>query len=111
MLCFLNPGAARAPTRGRGEGLAGRSMWQLNIRWRHVNWVTERDPPMIYIRPMPYLTDAELAEIVPDLRAMAAIEASAEVRDAANRLAERYTAMAAAAQIAERGAVRELAQA
>jgi hypothetical protein len=44
-------------------------------------------------------------------RAMAAIEASAEVRDAANRLAERYTAMAAAAQIAERGAVRELAQA
>jgi hypothetical protein len=41
-----------------------------------------------------YVTEAELAEIVPDLRAMASIEASAEVRAALNRLADRYAAMA-----------------
>ena len=43
---------------------------------------------------MPYVTQAELAEIVQDLRAMAIIEVSAEVRAALNRLADRYTAMA-----------------
>jgi hypothetical protein len=43
---------------------------------------------------MPYVTEAELVEIVPDLRAMASAEASAEVRDALNRLADRYAAMA-----------------
>lgn len=30
---------------------------------------------------MPYVTDAELVEIVPDLRALAAAQASAEVRE------------------------------
>jgi hypothetical protein len=45
---------------------------------------------------MQYVTEAELVEIVPDLRAMATVEASAEVRAALNRLAERYSAMAAA---------------
>jgi hypothetical protein len=44
---------------------------------------------------MPYVTHAELVEIVPQLRAMATVEASAEVRAALNRLADRYTAMAA----------------
>jgi hypothetical protein len=44
--------------------------------------------------PMSYVTDAELVEIVPDLRAMASIELSAEVRAALTRLADRYAAMA-----------------
>ena len=44
---------------------------------------------------MPYVTDAELAEIVPDLRALAAVEASAEIRAALIRLADRYASMAA----------------
>jgi hypothetical protein len=43
---------------------------------------------------MPYVTDAELVEIVPDLRALATVEASAEVRAALIRLADRYAAMA-----------------
>jgi hypothetical protein len=43
---------------------------------------------------MSYVTEAELVEIVPDLRAMASVEASTEVRDALNRLADRYAAMA-----------------
>ena len=42
---------------------------------------------------MPYLTDAELAEIVPDLPALAAVEASAEVRAALTLLADRFAAM------------------
>ncbi len=44
---------------------------------------------------MSYVTAAELNEIVPDLRAMASVEASAEVRAALIRLADRYAAMAA----------------
>jgi hypothetical protein len=44
---------------------------------------------------MPHVTQAELVEMVPALRAMASIEASAEVRAALNRLADRYAAMAA----------------
>jgi hypothetical protein len=47
---------------------------------------------------MSHVTQAELVEIVPDLRAMARVEASAEVRDALNRLADRYAAMAAECQ-------------
>jgi hypothetical protein len=47
---------------------------------------------------MSYVTPAELVEIVPDLRAMASIEASADVRAALNRLADRYAAMAADCQ-------------
>jgi hypothetical protein len=43
---------------------------------------------------MSTVTEAELVEIVPDLRAMARSETSAEVRDAMNRLADRYAAMA-----------------
>ena len=44
---------------------------------------------------MPYVTCAELIEIVPNLRAMADVEASDEVRDALKRLADRYAAMVA----------------
>jgi hypothetical protein len=47
-----------------------------------------------YKEPMPYVTQAELVEIVPDLRAMASVETSEEVRAALNRLADRYAAMA-----------------
>lgn len=43
---------------------------------------------------MSYVTDAELAEIVPDLRAAALVETSEDVRAALNRLADRYAAMA-----------------
>jgi hypothetical protein len=42
---------------------------------------------------MPYVTDAELVEIVPDLRALAAVETSAEARAALIRLADRYAEM------------------
>jgi hypothetical protein len=48
-----------------------------------------------YSRLMSYISPAELAEIVPDLRALAAVETSDEVRAALLRLAERYAAMAA----------------
>jgi len=44
---------------------------------------------------MSHVTDAELVEIVPDLRAMARVETSAEVRAALIRLADRYAALAA----------------
>jgi hypothetical protein len=44
--------------------------------------------------PMSYVTEAELVEIVPDLRALAGVETSAEVRAALIRLADRYAAMA-----------------
>jgi hypothetical protein len=47
---------------------------------------------------MPYVTQAELVEIVPDLRAMASVETSEEVCAALNRLADRYAAMAAECQ-------------
>jgi len=50
---------------------------------------------------MSHVTLAELVEIVPDLRAMAGVEASAEVRAALNRLADRYAAMAAEPQAFE----------
>jgi hypothetical protein len=43
---------------------------------------------------MPNVTQAELVEIVPDLRALASVETSAEVRAALIRLANRYAAMA-----------------
>ena len=55
-----------------------------------------------YIGVMPYVTQAELVEIVPDLRAMAIAEVSTEVRAALNRLADRYAAMAAKTQMPER---------
>jgi hypothetical protein len=46
---------------------------------------------------MSYVTHAELIEIVPDLRAIAKVEASAEVRAVLIRLADRYAAMASGA--------------
>jgi hypothetical protein len=42
---------------------------------------------------MSIVSRAELGEIVSYLRAMAAAEPGGEVRDALNRLADRYTAM------------------
>jgi hypothetical protein len=61
-----------------------------------VSYVTADIRLGVYAGAMPYVTQAQLAEIVPELRAMAIGEASAEVRVALNRLADRYTAMAAA---------------
>jgi hypothetical protein len=43
---------------------------------------------------MSYLTPSELAEIVLELRTLAAVETSEEVRAALIRLADRYAAMA-----------------
>ena len=43
---------------------------------------------------MSYVTQAELVEIVPDLRAMALVETCLDVCAALNRLADRYAAMA-----------------
>ena len=40
------------------------------------------------------MSQSELVEIVPDLRALARVETSAEVRAALIRLANRYAAMA-----------------
>jgi hypothetical protein len=42
-----------------------------------------------------YVTEAELVEIVPDLRALASVETCPDVRAALIRLANRYEAMAA----------------
>ena len=39
------------------------------------------------------VTQADLLEIVPELRAMAAAEPTEKVRDALNRLIDRYSAM------------------
>ena len=47
---------------------------------------------------MSYVSEAELVEIVPNLRAMADVETSTEVRAALNRLADRYAAMAGGCQ-------------
>jgi hypothetical protein len=47
---------------------------------------------------MSHITAAELIELVPDLLAMATVEASPEVRDALIRLANRYAAMAGDSQ-------------
>ena len=55
-----------------------------------------------YMGVMPYVTQAELVEIVPDLRAMAIVEASTEGRAALNRLADRYAAMPEKCQTPER---------
>jgi hypothetical protein len=48
----------------------------------------------ILFRAAADVTEAELVEIVPDLRALASVETSAEVRAALIRLANRYAAMA-----------------
>lgn len=47
---------------------------------------------------MTYISPTELAEIVPDLRALAAVEPTETVRDALLRLAARYAAMGMADQ-------------
>ena len=55
---------------------------------------------------MSYVTEAELVEIVPDLRALASVETSAEVRAALIRLANRYAAMALSCRNLARSRVR-----
>jgi len=47
---------------------------------------------------MSYVTEAELIEIVPDLRALASAETCPDVRAALTRLADRYAAMAAGSE-------------
>ena len=47
-----------------------------------------------YTGAMANVTEVELVEMVPGLRAMASVEVSGEVREALTRLAARYAAMA-----------------
>ena len=79
--------------------MIARSLVRLPIS---VSWITAGIKLSAYIGVMPYVTQAELVEIVPDLRAMAITEVSTEVRAALNRLADRYAAMAARCQTPER---------
>ena len=79
--------------------MIARSLVRLPIS---VSWITAGIKLSAYIGVMPYVTQAELVEIVPDLRAMAITEVSTEVRAALNRLADRYAAMAARYQTPER---------
>jgi hypothetical protein len=71
---------------------------ELNIKKRgltgRVNWITGSIWSGLYREVMSHVTQAELVEIVPDLRAMACVETSAEVCAALIRLADRYAAMA-----------------
>jgi len=52
---------------------------------------------------MSYITANDHSEMVPDLRAMARVEASAEVRAALIRLADRYAAWGNEAGDADQG--------
>jgi hypothetical protein len=62
--------------------------------WRYVTWLTDIDRWLCYRAVMSKLvTQAELLEIVPELRAMAAAEPADNVREALNRLVDRYAAM------------------
>jgi hypothetical protein len=74
----------------------------LILLFAAVSWITAGIMLSAYIGVMPYVTQAELVEIVPDLRAMAIAEVSTEARAALNRLADRYAAMAAKSQKPER---------
>ena len=49
------------------------------------------------------VTHAELAGIVADLRAMAAVEPRLPVRDALNRMVDRYSAMSSKERLAPTG--------
>jgi predicted DNA-binding transcriptional regulator YafY len=60
-----------------------------------VAWLTANGGSGVYQEPMSNVTQTELVEMVPGLRALARVETSTEVRAALNRLAERYAAMAA----------------
>ena len=75
--------------------MIARSLVRLPIS---VSWITAGIKLSAYIGVMPYVTQAELVEIVPDLRAMAIAEVSTGVRAALTRLADRYAAMAAKCQ-------------
>jgi hypothetical protein len=94
----FNPAAPRLPLR-RDQSICG-GIAQLPMATAFSRTMTElpgsqriSDQALIG-NFMSYVTHAELAEIVPDLRAMASVEASVEVRAAMIRLADRYAAMA-----------------
>ena len=59
-----------------------------------MTWLTDIDRWLCHRGAMSRLvTQAELLEIVPELRAMAAAEPADNVREALNRLVDRYAAM------------------
>jgi hypothetical protein len=59
-----------------------------------VVYFTASDVIGCYTAAMANVTETELVEMVPGLRAMAGVDASGEVREALTRLAARYAAMA-----------------
>jgi hypothetical protein len=82
------PGYQRLPLQ-RSEGASNRTEV-----WRYVTWLTDIDRWLCHRAAMSKLvTQAELLEIVPELRAMAAAEPADNVREALNRLVDRYAAM------------------
>ena len=61
---------------------------------KHVTGFTDIDRWLCHVANMSNLvTQAELLEIVPELRAMVAAEPTEKVREALNRLVDRYAAM------------------
>ena len=77
-----------------GSLLARRRWRHAEGREKHVTWFTAFDPAKYYVGDMSsIMTRAELVEIVADLRAMAAGEPTATVRDALSRLVDRYSAL------------------
>jgi hypothetical protein len=70
---------------------------------RSVTSFTAADRRLYHLSIMSRIvTQAELLEIVPELRAMAATEPAEKVRDALNQLADRYTAASTAKLLADR---------
>jgi hypothetical protein len=84
-----NPATSRRLPLQRSEGASNRTEG-----WRYVTWLTDIDRWLCHRAAMSKLvTQAELLEIVPELRAMAAAEPTDNVREALNRLVDRYAAM------------------
>jgi hypothetical protein len=68
--------------------------WMAASATAAVAYLTASDFIACYTGAMANVTEAELVEMVPGLRAMASVEVSGEVREALTRLAARYAAMA-----------------
>jgi hypothetical protein len=68
--------------------------WMAASATAAVAYLTASDFIACYTGAMANVTEAELVEMVPGLRAMASVEVSGEVREALTRLAAQYAAMA-----------------
>ena len=92
---YHGPAVARPLT---GSGLANGRPDRSSDTTSGVASLTANGGSDVYQGAMSNVTQAELVEMVPGLRALASVEASTEVRAALNRLAERYAAMAVGSQ-------------